>query len=76
MDQASDYSGVSRSDLQAQPELVRSLLEEDQLVDFKSQTKFGRRHLSGKIIFLLWALRIYVIFMFALVVLVILHAFH
>lgn len=76
MDRPSDYSGVSRSDLQAQPELVRSLLEEDQLVDFKRQTKYGRRHLSGKIVFLLWALRIYVIFMFALVVLEVVHAFH
>lgn len=76
MDRPCDYSGVTRSDLQAQPELVRSLLEEDQLVDFKSQTKFGRRHLSGKIVFLLWALRVYVIFMLVLVVLVILHAFH
>lgn len=76
MDRPSNYTGVTRQHLQAQPELVRSLLEEDQLVDFKSQTKFGRRHLSGKIVFLLWALRVYVIFMLVLVVLVILHAFH
>ncbi len=76
MDKTNDYADIHRTDLRSRPELVHKLLEEDQLCEFKRQTKFGRRKLSGKLLFLLWAMRIYVVFMLALVILEILHAFH
>ncbi len=76
MEKNNEYAGIHRADLQSRPELVHRLLEEDQLCEFKRQTTFGRRKLSGKLVFLLWALRLYVVFMLALVILEVLHAFH
>ncbi|NNM88678.1 MAG: hypothetical protein HKL95_09180 [Phycisphaerae bacterium] len=48
--------------------LVHAVLEEDQLYAFKQKTHFGRRDISPPLNILLWALRIYVIFMMAIVV--------
>lgn len=48
--------------------LVHAVLEEDQLYAFKQKTHFGRRAISPGLHILLWALRIYVIFMMVIVV--------
>jgi len=50
-----------------QPEAVLALLEPDQLVAAKERTRFGRRRLSRGVRALLWGLRLYVLFMVALV---------
>ncbi len=48
--------------------LVRAVLEEDQLYAFKQKTHFGRRKISPGLNIILWALRLYVIIMMAMVV--------
>lgn len=48
--------------------LVLSLLEADQVVAAKRQSRFGQRKLSLGMRILLWGLRIYVIVMLVLVV--------
>jgi hypothetical protein len=58
------------------PEVVLSLLEADQVVAAKRQTRFGRRKLSVGVRLLLWGLRIYVIIMLAIVLLSVLRALH
>jgi hypothetical protein len=50
------------------PTLVLSLLEADQVVAAKRQSRFGPRKLSLGVRILLWGLRIYVVVMLALVV--------
>jgi len=50
------------------PGVVLSLLEADQVVAAKRQSRFGRRNLSAGIRILLWGLRIYVVVMLVLVV--------
>ncbi|MGC8559688.1 MAG: hypothetical protein ACP5O1_03320 [Phycisphaerae bacterium] len=60
---------VKGSELAAKPELVRTLLEEDQLVEFKKRNRFPRRKLSVKLRILLWLLRIYVVVMLLIVAL-------
>jgi hypothetical protein len=50
------------------PRVVLSLLEADQVVAAKQQTKFGRRELSFRVRLLLWSLRVYVVVMLVLVV--------
>jgi hypothetical protein len=50
------------------PRVVLSLLEADQVVAAKQQTKFGRRELSFRVRLLLWSLRVYVVVMLMLVV--------
>ena len=52
----------------AKPEIVLSVLEADQVVAAKQQTKFGRRELSFRVRLLLWSLRVYVVVMLVLVV--------
>ncbi len=55
-------------------EAVLSVLEADQLVSAKERTRFGRRKLTPPTRVLLWALRVYVLLMFVLVVIQVLHA--
>lgn len=56
-----------------QREAVLSVLEADQLVSAKERTRFGRRALTPRTRVLLWALRIYVLLMFVLVLIQVLH---
>jgi hypothetical protein len=58
------------------PRVVLSLLETDQVVAAKQQTRFGRRNLSLPTRVLLWALRIYVVAMLVLVVVSVVRAIH
>jgi hypothetical protein len=51
------------------PRLVMSLLEADQVVAAKAQTRFGRRKFSAGVRALLWGLRVYVILMLVIVLL-------
>lgn len=50
------------------PGVVLSLLEADQVVAAKRQSRFGPRKLSVEVRVLLWGLRIYVVVMLILVV--------
>lgn len=58
------------------PRLVLSLLEADQVVAAKSQSRFGRRSLSFGARATLWGLRIYVLFMMIIVVISVVQAIH
>lgn len=58
------------------PRIVLSLLEADQVVAAKTQTRFGRRPLSPGTRATLWALRIYVLLMMAIVVISVIQAAH
>jgi hypothetical protein len=58
------------------PRVVLSLLETDQVVAAKQQTRFGRRKLSLGTRILLWGLRIYVVAMLVLVVVSVVRAIH
>jgi hypothetical protein len=49
------------------PGVVLSLLEADQVVAAKRQSRFGPRNLTLGVRFLLWSLRIYVVVMLVLV---------
>ncbi len=59
---------IKSRELAAKPELVRTLLEEDQLVAFKKRNRFPRRKLSFGLQILLWLLRIYVVVMLGIVI--------
>ncbi len=63
-----DNPEVKSTELSRHQDVVRSLLEEDQLVAFKQRTRFGRRKFSPGLTVLLWALRIYVVVMLIIVV--------
>lgn len=54
---------IATTDPTNQPEAVLSVLEEDQLVKAKERFHWGRLKLSPGVQVLLWALRLYVIFM-------------
>jgi hypothetical protein len=58
------------------PRVVLSLLETDQVVAAKQQTRFGRRNLSRGVRILLWGLRFYVLVMFVLVLVSVVRAIH
>lgn len=58
------------------PAVVLSLLEADQVVAAKRQSRFGRRDLSLEVRILLWALRIYVVVMLLLVAVSVFRAIH
>jgi hypothetical protein len=58
------------------PRLVLSLLEADQVVAAKAQSRFGRRKMSAGINGLLWGLRIYVVLMMVIVVISVIQALH
>jgi hypothetical protein len=51
----------------SEEQLVLSSLERDQLTEVKKQ-HFPRRRLKGFQVFVLWALRIYLLFMMAVVI--------
>jgi hypothetical protein len=63
-----DAHKLKDKELAAKPDLVRTLLEEDQLVAFKKRNRFPRRKLSVGLKVLLWLLRIYVIVMLVIVI--------
>ena len=71
-----DDHNVKSTELSQRHDVVRSLLEEDQLVAFKQRTRFGRRKLSPGLKILLWALRIYVIAMLIIVIIQIVRTLH
>ncbi len=56
------------------PQVVLSLLEADQVVAAKQQTRFGRRRLTLGTRVLMWGLRVYVIVMLVIVVISVMHA--
>jgi hypothetical protein len=56
------------------PQVVLLLLEADQVVAAKRQSRFGRRQLSPGVRILLWALRGYVVIMLIIVVIAVLRA--
>jgi hypothetical protein len=58
------------------PGVVLSLLEADQVVAAKRQSRFGPRDLSVGLRILLWGLRIYVVVMLVLVVVSVYRAVH
>lgn len=58
------------------PHVVLSLLEADQVVAAKRQSRFGPRNLSLGVRTMLWGLRIYVIVMLVLVLVSVLRAIH
>lgn len=58
------------------PRVVLSLLEADQVVAAKRQSRFGRRNLSLGVRVLLWGLRIYVVVMLLLVLVSVIRAIH
>ncbi|MGA3294214.1 MAG: hypothetical protein ABSE45_09570 [Candidatus Acidiferrales bacterium] len=68
-------AGSERPNLK-DPSVVLSLLEADQVVAAKRQTRFGRRNLSFAARMLLWGLRIYVIAMLVVVLISVLGAIH
>lgn len=70
----SDSSG-SQPNLQ-DPSVVLSLLEADQVVAAKRQTRFGRRKLSFLVRMMLWGLRIYVVAMLVVVLISVWNAIH
>ena len=63
----------ARPDLK-DPHVVLSLLEADQVVAAKQQTRFGRRPLSFRVRLMLWGLRLYVVVMLVIVVISVLRA--
>lgn len=70
-----EFDASARPDLR-DPQVVLSLLEADQVVAAKQQTRFGRRPLSFGVRLMLWGLRVYVVVMLVIVVISVLHALH
>ena len=68
-------AGAIKPDLR-DPQVVLSVLEADQVVAAKQQTRFGRRKLSFGARVLLWGLRVYVVAMLVLVVVSVVRALH
>jgi hypothetical protein len=68
-----EFGASAHPDLR-DPEVVLSLLEADQVVAAKQQSRFGQRRLSLGIRVMLWGLRIYVVIMLILVVVSVLRA--
>jgi hypothetical protein len=64
------------SDSNLTPNVVLSLLEADQVVAAKQQTRFGTRNLSSGLRLLLWGLRVYVIIMLVIVIISVVRATH
>jgi hypothetical protein len=58
---------VDESPNQSEQELVLAALEPDQLAEAKKQ-RVPRRHLKGSELAILWLLRIYLLFMVAVVI--------
>lgn len=55
---------------------VQDVLEPEQLSTVKGEQRFGRRHLSGGMLLLLWALRLYVLLMVFIIAETIWQALH
>jgi len=72
---ASVAGGPAKPDLK-DPRVVLALLEADQVVAAKQQTRFGRRILSPGAKLMLWGLRVYVVVMLILVVVSVVRAIH
>ncbi|MGD1209781.1 MAG: hypothetical protein ABR973_00295 [Candidatus Acidiferrales bacterium] len=68
-------AGGERTNLK-DPSLALSLLEADQVVAAKRQTRFGRRKLSLGVQILLWGLRVYVVAMLVIVLISVLRTVH
>jgi hypothetical protein len=68
-------AGAEKPDLR-DPRVVLSLLETDQVVAAKRQSRFGRRSLSPGIEALLWGLRGYVVIMLVIVAIAVIRAMH
>lgn len=58
------------------PRVVLTLLEADQVVAAKRQTRFGQRRLSPTVRVLLWGLRAYVVVMMLIVLISVLRVAH
>lgn len=69
-------AGFARPDALKDPRVILSLLEADQVVAAKRDTRFGRRRLSFGMRLLLWGLRVYVVLMMVLVVISVIRAIH
>lgn len=68
-------SQPARPDLK-DPHVVLSLLEADQVVAAKQQTRFGRKQLSFRVRLMLWGLRVYVAAMLVIVAISVFRALH
>ncbi len=62
-------------DLEHRPEAVLSVLEADQLFAAKQHAQLGRAQLSRGARVLMWGLRIYVVVMFIIVAMQVVHVF-
>ncbi|MGH9684076.1 MAG: hypothetical protein ACRD4S_10765 [Candidatus Acidiferrales bacterium] len=71
-----DVAGAPDEPNMNDPSVVLSLLEADQVVAAKQQTRFGRQNLSARVRTLLWGLRIYVVVMLVIVLVSVLRAIH
>jgi hypothetical protein len=68
-------AGASQPNL-ADPRVVMTLLEADQVVAAKRQSHFGQRRLSAGVRAMLWGLRAYVIVMLLIVLIYVLRVAH
>jgi len=68
--------GSARQPDLADPRLVLTLLEADQVVAAKRQSHFGQRRLSPGVRALLWGLRAYVVVMLVIVLISVLRSAH
>lgn len=73
--QGGDAERARRPDLK-DPRLVLSLLEADQVVAAKAQSRFGRTPLSRGMRAALWALRVYVLVMLGIVAVYVFQVLH
>jgi hypothetical protein len=69
-------TGVAAKPDLKDPRVVLSLLEADQVVAAKQQTRYGRKVLSPGAKLMLWGLRVYVVVMLVLVVISVVRALH
>lgn len=68
-------NALKKPDLE-DPEVILSLLEADQVVAAKQQTRFGRKQLSLGARLMLWGLRIYLVIMLVIVAISVIRALH
>ena len=73
--ESASVESAAKPDLK-DPRVVLSLLETDQVVASKRQSRFGRRPLSLGIRILLWGLRSYVVIMLVIVLIAVIRALH
>lgn len=73
---ATDVAVVEPSDDTMSNDEMLDVLEPDQLVSVKSATRFGPRHISRGLRFLLWGLRLYVIAMLIIIIAQIIRTVH